>query len=256
MEKHQHADLKSSLIDLEVDNDTTGGKQDNMSVQPERLSERNNMYCVYWVHLKGEKNLNEGYIGITNNFENRLKTHLRNKRNTHFKNAINKYGWSNLIKEIIHFDLRLEEALFFEEFYRPTQNIGWNSQKGGELGVEKEWYLIEKNKLKHSKNTSEATKKGILEKDTKEKRSLRAKENWKNNKESYKDLMLGSKNPKAILNEEQVKCIKCELLIQGIKDYKIAKLYNVKPYVINFIRKNKNWKHIICDSPDPKENYY
>lgn len=254
MEKHLYADLKPSLIDLEVDNNTTGGKQDNnLSVQPERLSEKDNMYCVYWIHLKNEIDLNKGYIGITSNFSNRLKSHIRNKNKTHFKNAISKYKWSNLIKEIIHINLSLDKALSLEEFYRPIQNIGWNSQKGGIIGVEKEWYLIEENKIKHSKNTSEATIKGIQENDSKENRSLRAKENWKKNLDSYINLSKGSNNPRAILNEEQVKCIKCELLIQGIRDYKIAKLYNVKPYVISFIRRNINWKHIICDSPAHEE---
>lgn len=58
-----NADLKFPLIDLEVGNTTTGGKQDN-SVQPERLSEENNMYCLYWIHLKEHRNiLNECYIG-------------------------------------------------------------------------------------------------------------------------------------------------------------------------------------------------
>lgn len=248
MYKH-NADLKLPLIDLEADNTATGGKQEHSSVQPERLSEGDNKYCIYWIHLKNEKSLNKGYIGLSIDFQLRMKSHERNKKSNHFKNAIDKYGWDNLIKEIIHFDLILEEALLLEEYYRPVQNIGWNSQKGGELGVKKEWYLIEENKLKHSKNTSKANKKGIQEKDSKEKRSLRAVENRKNNLESYKNCNKGSKNSKAILNEEQVKCIKCELLTQGIRDYKIAKLYNVKPYVINFIRKNINWTHVVCDSP-------
>jgi len=248
MYKH-NADLKLPLIDLEADNTATGGKQEHSSVQPERLSEEDNNYCVYWIHLENEKSLNEGYIGLTTNFEMRMKAHKRSKKINHFKNAINKYNWEKLIKEIIHFNLTLEEALTLEEYYRPIQSIGWNSQKGGELGVEKDWYLIEKNKLKHSKNTSEATRKGIQENDSKEKRSLRAIESRKNNLDSYTNINKGSKNSKAILNEEQVKCIKCELLTQGIRDYKIAKLYNVKPYVINFIRKNINWKHVVCDSP-------
>lgn len=54
MESYQHADLKLSLIDLEADNNATGRKQDK-TVQRERLSERDNMYCLYWTHLKLEK---------------------------------------------------------------------------------------------------------------------------------------------------------------------------------------------------------
>lgn len=242
-----HADLKPLLIDLEVDNNTTGGKQDIQSVQPERLSEGDNMYCVYWLHLPEHKSYNEGYIGITKNFKIRLIEHKSNKRITHLTNAIKKYKWNNIIKEILHKNLTLDKALILEREYRPFQKIGWNSKQGGNLGVEKEWYYDLENKEKHSKNTSIKTKEGILNKDSYEKRSFRAKQNWSKNRNSYN--RQGSKNSRSILNEEQVKCIKCELLKKGIKDYIIAKQYNVKPYVINFIRKEKNWKHVMCDSP-------
>ena len=257
MENHQNADVKPTLIDLEADNNATGGKQELVSsVQPERLNERDNMYCLYWIHLKEHVSINEGYIGITLDFKKRMISHKKSKGKTHFKNAISKYGYDNLIKEILYESLTLEKALFLEDMYRPTQNIGWNSQKGGIIGVEKEWYLIEENKLKHSNNTSLATKKWISEKDSKEKRSLRAKKSWADNIKSYENISVGSKNPRALLNEIQVSCIKCRLLKDGIKDYKIAELYKVKPHVIHFIRTNRNWKHVICDSPDPDENCY
>lgn len=51
MKNFLNADLKPLLIDLEVCNNTTGGKQEQCSVQPERLSEGDNMYCVYYIHL-------------------------------------------------------------------------------------------------------------------------------------------------------------------------------------------------------------
>lgn len=247
-----HADLKSSLIDLEVSNITTGGKQDVTSVQPERLSERNNIYCVYWIGSPEHNNLFlEGYIGITSNLEARIKSHSYNKKKTRFTSAISKYGITNLIIKVLHNDLSLEESLKLEEFYRPTQNIGWNLQKGGKLGVEKEWYTIKENKDKHSLNTSIGTKKAILEKDSKENRANRARLCW--DRGVYLDCSKGSKNPKAILNEEQVLHIKCNLLKQNLKLVEIAKLYNVKPHVISFIKTNKNWKHVVCDSPDPEE---
>ena len=46
-----NADVKLSLIDLEASNIVTGGKQFNNNVQPERLSEKDNMYSVYWIHV-------------------------------------------------------------------------------------------------------------------------------------------------------------------------------------------------------------
>jgi len=152
MKNHQNADVKSPLIDLEVDNNTTGRKQDIISVQREGLSEGNNMYCLYWIHLKEHISIDNGYIGITLDFKKRLESHKRSKNKTHFKNAILKYGYDNLIKEILHNNLTLEEALYLENKYRPIQNIGWNSQKGGLIGVEKEWYLIEENRSQYSTN--------------------------------------------------------------------------------------------------------
>ena len=249
-----NVDLKPLLIDLEASNIATGGKQED-SVQPERLSGEDNMYCVYWIHLPNQNDIfKEGYIGITSNYKLRLKAYIKksNKNNNHFKNAITKYGWNNLLKEIIHSNMSLKEALKLEELYRPLQNIGWNSQKGGVLGVEKEWYNIPENKLKHKENTSKATRIAISIKDTPSKRSLRAKENWKMNYKSYQDSYKGSKNGRAILNEEQVNCIKCNLIPKGLKNKEIGILYKVKPYVINWIRKGKNWKHVVCDSPDHK----
>lgn len=248
-----YADLKPLLIDLEVDNTTTGGKQDIISVQPERLSGGDNMYSVYWIHLPIQNDINtQGYVGITSNFKRRMQAHLDNSKQYHFKNAINKYGWKNLIKSILYENIILQEALEIEEKLRPKQNIGWNSQKGGIIGVEKEWYNVPENKEKHRLNTSKATKIGIANKDTKENRSIRAKKSREENIDSYKDSFKGSKNSKAILNENQVICIKCSLIPQGIKDKVIGNLFGVKDYVIAFIRKGKNWKHVVCDSPAHK----
>ena len=143
----------------------------------------------------------------------------------------------------------LEEALKIEKDLRPLQNIGWNNQIGGNLGVESSWYNNIENNKKHSENTSKATKLGIKDNDTKEARSKRAKLNRLNNPNSYKDNNLGSKNPKAILTEEQVKEIKYKLLHSDLKGVEIAKLYEVKPHVISFIKTGKNWKHVTCDSP-------
>lgn len=252
METH-NADLKLPLIDLEADNTATGGKQEINSVQPERLSEEGNVYCIYWIHLQEHLDITkDGYIGITCNYKERMKSHRKNKKKTHLTDAIRKYGWDNLKVEILYDQLSLEEALKIENKFRNSQNIGWNLQQGGFLGVEKEWYTIPDNKEKHSLNTSLNTKIGISKKDSKEKRSERAKLSRLKNKNSYKSVSVGSNNGKALLNEEQVTCIKCDFLKRKITDKEIALLYNVKPYVISFIKKSKTWKHIVCDSPDHK----
>jgi predicted GIY-YIG superfamily endonuclease len=251
--KTHNADVKLPLIDLEADNTATGGKQEQCSVQPERLSEEDNKYCVYWIHTSNHSDkLSQGYIGITCNFKERLKSHRKNKKKTKLTDAIKAYGWNNLQKEILFGNLPLQKALDIEEIYRVMPNIGWNIQKGGELGVDKSWYNIPENKETHSLNTSRNTKLGILNNDNKESRSNRAKLSRINNREAYKNVSVGSNNGKALLNEEKVKVIKCKLIPFGKSNKEIAKIYDVKAYVIQFIRMQKTWKHIVCDSPDHK----
>jgi predicted GIY-YIG superfamily endonuclease len=248
-----NADVKLPLIDLEADNTATGGKQEEYSVQPERLSEGGDNYCVYWIHTSDHSDkLSQGYIGITCNFKDRLKSHKKNKKKTKLTDAIKAYGWNNLQKEILFNNLSLQKALDIEEIYRIIPNIGWNIQKGGELGVDKSWYDILENKEKHSLNTSKNTKLGILNNDSKENRSNRAKLNRLNNKESYKNVSVGSNNGKALLNENQVKIIKCKLIPSEKTNKEIGEIYNVKSYVIQLIRTEKTWKHIVCDSPAHK----
>lgn len=252
--KKKHADIKPSLIDLEADNTATGRKTISTDIdQRERLSERGNVYILYWIHRKEHKDmLIEGYIGITCNFKERMRSHKKNKNKTILTDAIYSIGWENLNKDIIHNNLTLEEALELELKYRPKENIGWNLQKGGNIGVDSYWYDIEENKNKHSDHTSKGTKLGIKNKDSKEARSKRAKLNWLKNKDSYSEMSLGSKNPKAKLNESQVYDIKFNLIPKGFTNKQIANLYNVKDYVIQFIRCGKTWKHVTCDSPDYK----
>lgn len=248
-----NADVKLPLIDLEADNTATGGKQEEYSGQPERLSEGDDNYCVYWIHTSnhGDK-LSQGYIGITCNFKERLKSHRKNKKKTKLTDAVKAYGWNNLQKEILFDNLSLQRALDIEGIYRIMPNIGWNIQKGGKLGVDKTWYNVPDNKIKHSSNTSKNTKLGILNNDTKENRSNRAKLSRINNKESYKNVSVGSNNGKALLNKDQVKIIKCKLIPSGKTNKEIGEIYNVKSYVIQFIRTEKTWKHIVCDSPAHK----
>ena len=237
-------DLKSPLIDLEADSNATGRKLEK-SLQRERLSEENYVYCVYWIRLESHTNTyTEGYIGITINLKERIRSHKKNKKTTHFFYATKKYGWNNLIVEVLHDNLTLQDALSTENTYRPQGNIGWNSQRGGELGVESSWYDNVENRQKHKEATSLATRKALSVKDNKKARSERAKQNWINNKTSYEGIVKGSKNPKAILNESQVWEIKYVLLPSGLHPKEIANLFCVKPHVINFIKYGKNWSHI------------
>jgi len=86
---------------------------------------------VYWLHTKEHTNMfTQGYVGITNNINARLRNHKSKKYNAHLKNAILKYGWDNIIKQVI---LVAEETycLMIETQIRPKGNIGWNIIEGG-----------------------------------------------------------------------------------------------------------------------------
>jgi hypothetical protein len=73
--------------------------------------------------------------------------------------------------------------------------------------------------------------------------------------EENKEILLPSKRFKKAEEEDLTLKLNLDttqsLLRIGERDIvlDIAKLYNVKPHVISFIRSGKNWKHIICDSP-------
>lgn len=87
---------------------------------------------LYWIHHANHTNIfNEGYVGVSKNTAARWERHSKYSDNNHLNAAIKKYGWDNLIKEIIVigeekycYDLELK--------IRPTKQIGWNIAEGGE----------------------------------------------------------------------------------------------------------------------------
>ena len=86
---------------------------------------------VYWVRQAEHTDIfSQGYVGVTNNFTSRMTDHKRGGENAHFRNAINKYGWDNLVKEIIVIAEK-DYCLDLETKLRPTNEIGWNLVKGG-----------------------------------------------------------------------------------------------------------------------------
>jgi predicted GIY-YIG superfamily endonuclease len=203
------------------------------------------MYCVYWIKKETHQDItSEGYVGISKNFEERMRAHRKNKKKTPLTDAIKSIGWTALDKRVLATRLSQQEALLLEHRLRPIENIGWNLQRGGELGVDPFWYAIQDNQIKHSLATSKGTKEGIQKKDSPSRRRTRALLSREKNKESYVGIAKGEKNPRAILTEEQVFTIKYDHIPSGKGNMEIAVLYDVKPYVISFIRTGKNWKHI------------
>ena len=97
------------------------------------------LYSVY-IHTSpsGKK-----YIGITSMKppEKRWLNGHGYSHNTHFSNAIKKYGWNNFKHEIILENLSEEEAIKMErqliaEYNTMNQDYGYNKTSGGEIDKE------------------------------------------------------------------------------------------------------------------------
>jgi len=86
---------------------------------------------LYWIRHKDHTDIfSQGYVGVSNNVKKRWSDHAWKAQNTHLANAINKYGWDNLVKEVV---LIADDGycLDIESKLRPTNNIGWNITFGG-----------------------------------------------------------------------------------------------------------------------------
>jgi hypothetical protein len=74
----------------------------------------------------------QGYVGITSNIKGRLEQHKNRTRNAHLKNAIEKYGWDKLIKDVVLIADR-NYCLVIEKALRSLSSIGWNIAEGGSM---------------------------------------------------------------------------------------------------------------------------
>ncbi len=86
---------------------------------------------VYWIRHKDHDDMfSQGYVGVSSEHDRRWKDHAKGTNSKHLKNAIKKYGWDNLIKEILVFADK-KYCLNIEKSLRPTGLIGWNIVAGG-----------------------------------------------------------------------------------------------------------------------------
>ena len=86
---------------------------------------------VYWIHSPEHTDIfTQGYVGISSNVKKRWYDHKNKPSNVHLKNAINKYGWDNLIKQIILI-ANDSYCLLMETKLRSVEKIGWNVVAGG-----------------------------------------------------------------------------------------------------------------------------
>jgi len=111
------------------------------------------------------------YIGITEAaVEKRWKYGRGYEYNTHFYNAIKKYGWSNFEHEVLFTNLTAEEAAkkeieLIEYYHSDDRNKGYNVSPGGSLVA-----AASKDKIRQSR----------MENDLNNKQSKRSKAYWDN----------------------------------------------------------------------------
>lgn len=103
---------------------------------------------VYWIHyLEHTDPKQDGYIGISTSVNHRFKSHSKAKN--HIGNRIR----SGAVLTILHEVESLDEAATIEQQYRPTENIGWNLNKGGDMPPSQAGKSHPTNKLKGSDRT-------------------------------------------------------------------------------------------------------
>lgn len=101
------------------------------------MKKTTNNFCVY----KHTTPSGKVYVGLTSkNVEERWLNGRGYKRNNHFWNAIEKYGWENIDHEILEMNLTKEQASEAEKKYIALfesykQSKGYNLTYGGEIGV-------------------------------------------------------------------------------------------------------------------------
>jgi hypothetical protein len=88
---------------------------------------------VYWIRRCNMTDIfNEGYVGVTSlSLSERMNQHSKNVyRKSVVKKAIDKY--SDIIIDLVY-EGNDRECLDLEASYRPSENIGWNIAKGGNI---------------------------------------------------------------------------------------------------------------------------
>lgn len=169
----------------------------------------NNKWKVY-VHIVPKEisghNHDKYYVGLTRrtNVTDRWHAGGGYKNNTHFYRAIHKYGWENLIHEVIAENLTKEEACDFEKTLIKELNstdfyYGYNKSIGGETselapGVRngnygKKWSEERIEKYKESWKTRVV----VCTDERRKQMSEVAKRNWKN--EDFRNRMTGKNAP-------------------------------------------------------------
>lgn len=174
-------------------------------------------YCVYWIHYTHFSSLEEGYIGITSNLNNRLLRHRKSSQNQMVASGL---ANGAIVTCIFYGDK--EACLSLEEELRPRPRIGWNIAKGG--GIPPKFTA-------HSDESKEKIRQFRMHKKHSEESKVRMSQSKQGEKGS------GSKLTPQIVLEIRER-LKTEPVKSLIKDYGIsqAALYAIKRRI--------SWKNI------------
>jgi predicted GIY-YIG superfamily endonuclease len=124
------------LINISASRDVPSSTDSNDLQGIISVSIYNDHTYVYWLHLPEHNDmLTQGYIGVSKNPSYRLWKHrndvkTNNHCNQHLSRAIKKY--SDKLVQTIVFEGEKDVCYTYEEELRPTKNIGWKNNKGGD----------------------------------------------------------------------------------------------------------------------------
>ena len=151
-------------------------------------------YCIY-THTN--KTNGKVYVGLTSmSPEKRWRKGKRYKEGTHFRNAVDKYGWDNFEHEIIKDGLTKEEASYWEQYYISFYNssdrqYGYNMSFGGEHGGHPQ---TEEARKKISKNGYHQGMKGKRHSDETKRKMSESRNGRKFSDESKEKLRIAALN--------------------------------------------------------------
>lgn len=143
------------------------------------------MYYVYWIHATNHQDpYAEGYVGISNQPEKRLRAHTTDTAkvgSNKVKEYVDEHGVSAIQHTVLNKVNTLEEAQQQEYVYRPKPNIGWNMRKGGGTTPdctgrvhtqETKDAIANKNRITKSSRTYESKFKGDTDRWSEEQKAL------------------------------------------------------------------------------------
>lgn len=211
-----------------------------------------NNNCVY---CHTNKINGKRYIGITQNKPNRRwqNGYGYKDRNSHFYNAIKKYGWENFEHIILEENLTRKEASEKEKYYirlynTNNENYGYNITSGGDNNFTRN-KLTEEQRINISNKTKEAM-------NSVEIREYMLKvynsEDWiRKNSEATRRQWVASdlKLRVQIANGHKVRCVETGNIYlsileasrqTGLSRYKITQSCQNKSYIVN----NTHWEYI------------